>query len=122
MAAEFTQATLDRIAHEMADAYAEVQRLKEATADNDRALSAAKDRLRMMHEALLGREGMIEISEHAVLRYAERVLGLNQDEVRATIVAKIAPFVRTLGDGKYPVGHGCVAVVHNGTVVSVVPS
>lgn len=106
----------------MAEAYAEVQRLKEAKAGHDRALSAAKERLRLMHEALLGGVGMIEISEHAVLRYAERVLGLNQNEVRASIVAKVAPLVRTLGDGKYPVGNDCVAVVHNGVVVSVVPS
>lgn len=120
--AEITQPARDLIAQEMADAYSEVQRLKEGKADHDRALSAAKERLRLLHESLLGHVGMIEISEHAVLRYAERVLGLNQDEVRAAIVAKVAPFVRALGDGKYPVGRGCVAVVTKGVVVSVVPA
>lgn len=117
-----SQQARDLIAQEMMTSYSEVQRLKEARAENDRALTAAKERLRQLHEALLGEGRELEISEHAVLRYAERVLGLDQDEVRAKIVACVAPFVRALGDGKYPVGNGCVAVVHNGAVVSVVPA
>jgi hypothetical protein len=62
---------------------------------------------------------LVSVSDHAVLRYAERALGLNTEEIRATIRQKVAPLSNVLGDGKYPVNQQSVAVVQGGCVVTV---
>lgn len=64
----------------------------------------------------------IVVSDHAVLRYAERALGLDANAIRMTIAAQVAPLAHALGDGTYPVDGECKAVVKNRVVVSIVPA
>ncbi|MBF6626849.1 hypothetical protein [Tuanshanicoccus lijuaniae] len=63
----------------------------------------------------------ITVSEHAIIRYLERVLGIDSDE----IVEKILPektrrLAMELGNGRYAVNEGeFKVVIKNGVVVSV---
>lgn len=51
------------------------------------------------------------VSEHAMLRYFERVVGFNLDDVRRTILPdSVREQVGTLGDGVYPCGGHSVLV------------
>lgn len=63
----------------------------------------------------------IGVSDHAILRYLERVLGIDVWAVKNQIL-NLNGRVTTgeLGDGKYPVGNGHHAVVKNDVVVTVI--
>jgi DNA gyrase/topoisomerase IV subunit A len=81
------------------------------------ALKAERDRI---EDALAeARKAGLVVSEHALLRYMERSLGMNLQEVTDRIVADVMPLARTLGDGKYPLSTGGQAVVRDNTVVTV---
>jgi hypothetical protein len=75
-------------------------------------------------EAAIKRSDVVEISvsEHALLRYAERALGFNPKEVADVVRERVEPFVRAFGDGKYPVAPGLLAIVVKRVVVSIVPA
>lgn len=68
-------------------------------------------------ESLTVRE--VVVSEHAMLRYCERVYGFNLDEIKAAILTpSVAASIKTFGDGKFPSGTGFTVVVKNRVVVS----
>lgn len=107
----------------MANASEELRQIKAQQGELAQRHQATREKLNRLHAALADvRAQHIEITDHAIVRYAERVLGLNVEEVKLAIAAKAAPMAFTLGDGSYPVGHGCVAVVKNKTVVTVKPA
>jgi len=58
------------------------------------------------------------VSDHAVIRYMERVLGLSFYDIKK----EIAPDkLLSMGDGKYPIdGTKCRAVIVNGVVATVI--
>ncbi len=64
------------------------------------------------------------VTEHALLRYVENVLGIDLQEIQANILSDAnLGMYRQLGDGRYPVGDcksGFKAVFKNGSVVTVV--
>jgi len=61
------------------------------------------------------------VSEHAVLRYVERVLGIDIDEIRCSILTdEVANQIRQLGSGRFPLGNGFKAVVKQNVVVSII--
>jgi hypothetical protein len=61
------------------------------------------------------------VSEHALLRYLERVYNLSMEEIKEAIMPKdIIPVVKKLGSGKIPVGDSHKLIVKNMVVVSVV--
>lgn len=65
----------------------------------------------------------IKVSDHAIIRYFERVLGLDLTDIKNELSSdRINAMYSKLGDGKYPVsqGTGVRAIVVNNTVVSVV--
>lgn len=64
----------------------------------------------------------ISISDHAVLRYLERVHGLDIDGLRATIAARVQPIAAKVGrmapaPGRYAVRGTDVIFVVDGAVV-----
>jgi len=63
---------------------------------------------------------VITVTDHALLRYAERVLELDVRGVSRNICEQIAEWVLTLGDGRYPLKGGFVAIVRGNCVVTVV--
>lgn len=49
--------------------------------------------------------GGIAVTEHAIVRYVERVLGINADELCAKIIPEAnQAAICALGDGEYPIG------------------
>lgn len=59
------------------------------------------------------------VSEHAMLRYIERVMGVDLDEVRAAILdPRTAEAIKALGSGVYP-GEGFRLRVRGKTIVTV---
>ena len=61
------------------------------------------------------------VSEHAMLRYIERVIGVNLDDIRTKILTpEVKTMIDTLGNGKFPIEGGRI-VVKDRTVVTVEP-
>ena len=59
------------------------------------------------------------ITEHAILRYLERVKGLDLDQVKKEMVPELViAKIRALGNGEYPVGTHSVKVKDN-TVITI---
>jgi len=66
--------------------------------------------------------GQVPVSEHAIVRYFERVLGYDLDEIRAAIMPEIIErSAAVLGNGIFPVGQTHRLRVHRGVVVTVLP-
>jgi len=62
------------------------------------------------------------VSEHALLRYAERVLGFNSKEISEMILTdKNKEIINTLGDCTIPLPNGCSAFVRSKTIVTILP-
>ncbi|MDD3466205.1 MAG: hypothetical protein PHE67_03570 [Campylobacterales bacterium] len=63
-------------------------------------------------------DGLI-VSEHAMLRYIERVVGINPEEIKAKIATpSLIGITKTLGSGTYPIDGFKVKVV-DGVIVTV---
>lgn len=63
----------------------------------------------------------VVVSEHAVLRYLERVDGVEIDAIAKRIADAVRPIVAKIGDGDIPLGNGVRAIVRNKCVVTVKP-
>lgn len=64
-------------------------------------------------------ETNIVVSEHAILRYCERVLKLDLEEIKKKIIPEdVLELVRKLGNGNYPTESHHVRVT-NGVVVTI---
>lgn len=62
----------------------------------------------------------VVISEHAIIRYVERVMGINIEEVKSKILsAQTKNIIENLGDGRYPIEGGFIAVRDN-VIVTVI--
>ena len=63
----------------------------------------------------------IQISEHAILRYLERVCLIDLDKIKNEILDdKTKTLIRKLGNGKYPINNGFKIVVKNNVVLTVI--
>lgn len=62
----------------------------------------------------------VVISDHAIVRYMERAMGLDVEQIASQIFNKdTLASIESLGDGKYPICEGLQAVVKNNTVVTI---
>jgi len=62
---------------------------------------------------------VLDISDHSIVRYLERGLGIDLDELKKDMMPDVKA-VRTLGDGDYPISKGCKARVHNNRIVTII--
>ena len=71
--------------------------------------------------AKLSSDKELKVSEHAIIRYLERVKGVNIEEIESEILSdRIKGFIDRLGEnGTYPHENGYSLVIKNFTVVSV---
>mgnify|MGYP000288406981 CR=1 FL=1 len=60
------------------------------------------------------------VTDHAVIRYLERIEGMNIEKIRSDIRSKIKDMVKVCGDGRYPLGDRFQAVVENRMVITVI--
>lgn len=62
----------------------------------------------------------ISVTEHALLRYFERVLGFDLEEIKEKILSEeLEEHIDTLVSGKFPIGDGKYAVVKNRVVITI---
>ena len=66
--------------------------------------------------------GRIEVTDHAVLRYLQRVAGVDIEKLREEIKKETSLAGGVLGSGKYMIGGGFRAVVSDGRVVTIIES
>lgn len=85
-------------------------------------LSIKKARLNTLNQRIknLGAKKGLTVSEHAILRYLERVEGLDLKEIEEKILPESEkPKIRTLGNGHYPINKGeFKIIVKDGVVVT----
>lgn len=66
----------------------------------------------------------LQVSDHAIVRYFERVLRYNIEDVKSSILTdEIRAYNDTMGNGKYPVKYGddeYQVVVKNGSLITVI--
>jgi len=62
----------------------------------------------------------IIISEHAILRYIERVMGIDIELIKKEILTDtLKEQFKTLGNGTYPIGNDVKVKIQNNTIVTV---
>lgn len=78
------------------------------------------DKINIQMEVLKNKE--IIISEHAIVRYFERILKFDMDKLREKILTdKFMEQYITLGNGTYPVeGENFKVIIKNGVIVTIV--
>lgn len=65
--------------------------------------------------------GDIHVTDHAVLRYLERYMGVNVDHIKSLILANgRGEMVRTLRSGRFPIDSGAKIVAKDGVVITIV--
>jgi len=63
----------------------------------------------------------IVVSEHAMLRYIERVMGVDLEAIQQRILTPaVTSLINNAGSGKFPIEGGGKVVVKGNTIVSVV--
>lgn len=94
---------------------------KEELAAAQREYQSLRDRLTSLEKKLENAQRQPTVTEHALLRYIERVYGLDMDALKAELLSpELSELILTLGTGKYPLPQGGTAVVQGLSVVSVV--
>lgn len=89
--------------------------------EKDRNMSLALQEIRKT-EALINKNAEVKmiVSEHAMLRYIERELGIDMEELQERILPKkIMKSISSFGNGEFPIGDHKV-VIKNNTVVTVI--
>lgn len=61
---------------------------------------------------------VVEVTDHALVRYFERVLGMDTEAMKATIIADLRESGAT-HKGRFPLSTSAYAVVENGVVVTI---
>lgn len=88
----------------------------------DERLAVAERNLKKIEEEMkkFKNGNKIIVSEHAILRYLERTMGLDIKAIEKEILTdETLKQYRTLGNGKYPVENGCKAVIKDNVVITV---
>jgi len=78
-----------------------------------------KERILLITKINDMKKGELKVTEHAMLRYFERVLGFNLEEIEEKIVSEISEAQKELGNGTYPSGVFKVVVKEN-TIVTII--
>lgn len=105
---------------QLAKAKADEKAKKEGLAAADREYRAAKARTEALQKQIDSAPKEPMVTEHALLRYIERVYKIDLAELTAQILTPTTvTAIKTLGSGKYPLKSGGKAVVKGLNVVSV---
>lgn len=83
-------------------------------------LDSLKSKLSNEITALQNKNRTPIISEHALLRYIERVKGIDLEVLKGEILTdQLLASIKNMGNGKFPTGNECKAVVKNNTVITI---
>tara|TARA_B100001778_G_scaffold330827_1_gene333987 strand:- start:14302 stop:14724 length:423 start_codon:yes stop_codon:yes gene_type:complete len=110
------------IARQLKAAKEKVSSIQSELTAKDREIAQATKRLTEIEKTISGKtESQVVVSEHAMLRYIERVLGIDLEELQQKILPPgNADAISSLGDGTYPIGEHRIKV-KSGTIVTVLP-
>lgn len=100
---------------------AELKLLKEDKEDLDSKYLTCKYDVDTLKKRVdeFSKETKITVSEHALLRYIERVNGVDLNAIREKILtSSLVSSIKAMGNGKHPLD-GCRAVVVNNTIVTI---
>ena len=62
----------------------------------------------------------VVITEHAILRYVERAMGLDVEQIKDKILTEATrKAIEAMGNGKYPIDEGLKAIVKDNTIITV---
>lgn len=110
------QVTLREYEQQLQDLKKRQKELSQDVERKARQVESAKARIRELTRKT------IVVSEHALLRYIERVYNLDLKAVaRHVLPEEVEKQVRVLGDGVYPVSETHKVRIQGGTVVTVMP-
>lgn len=114
-------AKLKHLHVEITHATEELNKAKERVAVAQQDCRQLQKRLDVLNQQLKEATVVPTVSEHAILRYLERVLGLDMEEVKESILPPASrQLVEHYRSGKFPTGEeGVHAVVKNGVVVTI---
>lgn len=85
-------------------------------------LDVAKKGLEKINKEIISikKNNKLILSEHAILRYLERSLKIDLKDIEAEIITdNLRTQHRMLGNGKYPIGNGCKAVIRDNVIVTI---
>lgn len=104
---------------------AQLQELKQDQADISKKITTLHAHLQNIEKEIQGLKSpeKILIAEHAILRYLERVKGIDIEAVKKEMIPEsVLEQIRTLGgsSGKYPTPTHTV-IVKTGVVVTIIP-
>lgn len=92
----------------------EIKDIHEILANYQRTYESKKKQREEIFKQIQEHDMKLKVSEHAILRYLERVRGLNIEEIEAEILSEsIVKSHQTLGDGTYPNGDYKVIIKGN---------
>lgn len=103
--------SIDRVRKELADKQEELTKLRNETAGIDRQINE-----------ILSSDKPLVVTEHAILRFLERVVGFNLDELKNQILPdEIESRIKSMGSlsGKFPVSDTHRVVVRNRQIVTI---
>lgn len=88
--------------------------------DINKKINDIKTKIKTIDKKIETSTKKIVVSEHALLRYLERKLGINLEELQGEIITpKLEELVKTLGSGQYP-AEGCKLVVKDNVIVTII--
>ena len=100
----------------------EYEALKIAQAKTQEELAAKKAAIKDLKQKIhqFGNEFKVEITDHAILRYLERVHGIDVSEIKSKILTdKMKFMIETLGNGTFP-GDGYKLRVVDKKIVTII--
>lgn len=110
------QTTREKLSGEITVARKEQDRLQKRVNELRRDLTATEKKIQTLTE----RNAKVVISEHALLRYFERVLGFDIESIKQTLLPEqVEQQVKVLGGGVYPVDNKFKVRIRGNTVLTV---
>ena len=99
---------------------AELERLDVERKESARAYDIVAGKIKAIKDEISNHLIEPVVSEHALLRYIERKMDFDLDEIKKEILTDdLKIMIKKLGNGKYPIVNG-KAVVKEGVIISIV--
>ncbi len=121
----------------MGSDHVELKSLKSRRDQAQRELKALQDEANALNKKVRDAQGTISkldrdinkltqrnkniiVSEHAMLRYIERVMGMDMEKLKKQILPDLTQSqIRALGNGSYPVGKSHRVKVRDNTIITI---
>lgn len=115
------QVALNQLKKEVAEFKADVTKQEQSLAEAKRLERETQAKIHDIEQKLKELHASPTVSEHALLRYCERVLGIDLEQCKnAILTAEVTEQVKALKSGRFPIGGGHKALVKDFVVRSVI--